>query len=152
MIFSKQELSENYPLKERIQLEKSKTQNNPIFWINEIIRRTSPGASDVLSLLDLSQNLVEQVESMYAEKEDVMATSSAPTLPSAESIHTPSPSHSSEGSSVYLEEQIVELYREKEEILSRFPGIGSLHELVDMVHGMEEQLVNMYNDKEMNGV
>ncbi len=105
MIFTKQEIHENYPLSERIRLEKAKSQNSIVYWINELIRQSATGAEDVPSLIDSNRNLTAQIE---------------------------------------------DLYREKEELLSLFPGVYNYKDLVDMIQDMENQLSELYKEKESN--
>ncbi|TGL55492.1 hypothetical protein EHQ59_03505 [Leptospira kemamanensis] len=73
MIFTKREIEEHYPLAERLRLEKTKSQNSVIYWINELVRNQVRGAEDVPSLIEVTKDLVLQVEDLYAEKEMLFA-------------------------------------------------------------------------------
>lgn len=103
MLFTKQEIQENYPLEERMKLEKAKSQNSTIYWINELISETTPGADDVPSLIKMHKNMTEQVEDLYREKEALLAE--FPGVYSFEDlvdlIHD-------------MENQLSDLYKEKE--------------------------------------
>ena len=71
MMFTKREIEEHYPLSERLRLEKAKSQNSVIYWINELVRNQVRGAEDVTSLIEVTKDLVMQVEDLYAEKESL---------------------------------------------------------------------------------
>lgn len=103
MVFTKQEILENFPLEERLRLEKAKSQNSVVYWINELIRQSVQGVEDVPGLIEFSKNLTQQVE---------------------------------------------DLYKEKEELLSLYPGVYSFSDLVEMIQDMEKQLSELYKEKE----
>lgn len=73
MVFSKKELEENYPLIERMRMERAKTQSSITFWINELVSSHFPGIEDVPALLAMTQSLVSQVEGLYEEKQALLA-------------------------------------------------------------------------------
>lgn len=73
MIFTKREIDEHYPLPERLRIEKAKSQNSVIYWINELVRNQVRGAEDVTSLIEVAKDLVTQVEALYSEKEVLFA-------------------------------------------------------------------------------
>ncbi|TGK83188.1 hypothetical protein EHQ24_07740 [Leptospira noumeaensis] len=72
MIFTKREIEEHYPLEERLRLEKAKSQNSVIYWINELVRNQVNGAEDVTSLIEVTKDLISQIEALYAEKEKLL--------------------------------------------------------------------------------
>ncbi|PJZ83231.1 hypothetical protein [Leptospira harrisiae] len=72
MIFTKREIEEHYPLEERLRLEKAKSQNSVIYWINELVRNQVNGAEDVTSLIEVTKDLISQIEALYAEKETLL--------------------------------------------------------------------------------
>jgi hypothetical protein len=130
MVFTKQEVMENYPLKERIRLEKAKSQNSVLFWINELINQTVQGAEDVPGLIAITKNLTEQLESVYEE----MEKSGSSGL----------------GDEMYnsLTDQIVDLYKEKELLFSKYPSANSIDEIIQMMEDLENQLIELYKEKE----
>ncbi|XDD48323.1 hypothetical protein AB3N60_18475 [Leptospira sp. WS39.C2] len=133
MIFTKREIEEHYPLSERLRLEKAKSQNSVIYWINELVRNQVRGAEDVTSLIEVTKDLVMQVEDLYAEKE-ISVTN--PSVASSNSIEL----HS-------IEEQISDLYAEKE-LLFQETKTSSITEVIALIRGMEEQLNSMYSEYE----
>lgn len=72
MVFSKKEVEENYPLAERIKMERAKTQNSITFWINELVSSQFPGTEDVPALIQMTHSLVAQIEGLYQEKESLL--------------------------------------------------------------------------------
>ncbi|WCL47816.1 hypothetical protein [Leptospira sp. GIMC2001] len=128
MIFTKQELLDNYPLQERKKLEKAKSQNSVVFWINELISSQVSGAEDVPSLISLTKNVTDQLESLYADMEVKNWSSEVESLT----------------------DQVVSLYEEKDELFSAFPGAQSTGDIIDMIKQMEEQLIELYKEKESN--
>lgn len=133
MIFTKKEIEEHYPLEERLRMEKAKAQNSTIFWINELVRAQVRGTEDVPSLIQVTKDLIDQVESLYAEKEN-NATLDAKI--SSNTLET-----------TLLEEQLSDLYAEKEILFSK-TGTSSMEEVLRMIVGMEEQLNSMYAEYE----
>lgn len=133
MIFTKREIEEHYPLSERLRLEKAKSQNSVIYWINELVRNQVRGAEDVTSLIEVTKDLVMQVEDLYAEKENSLTK--AP-VQSSNSIELDS-----------IEEQISDLYAEKE-FLFQQTKTSSITEVIGLIRGMEEQLNSMYSEYE----
>lgn len=105
MIFTKQEIQDNFPLEERIQLEKTKSQNSIIYWINELVSQSSPGVKDVPGLIEFNRNLTEQLEDLYKEKEALL--SRYPGIYSMEDLMEMIQD---------MENQLSELYKEKEEV------------------------------------
>ncbi|XDD44437.1 hypothetical protein AB3N58_16880 [Leptospira sp. WS60.C2] len=133
MIFTKREIEEHYPLSERLRLEKAKSQNSVIYWINELVRSQVRGAEDVPGLIEVTKDLVMQVEDLYAEKENSLPSHS---LPSSKSIELES-----------LDEQISDLYEEKERLFQE-TKTSSISEVIALIRGMEEQLNSMYAEYE----
>ncbi|GBF44105.1 hypothetical protein LPTSP2_34080 [Leptospira ellinghausenii] len=133
MIFTKREIEEHYPLSERLRLEKAKSQNSVIYWINELVRNQVRGAEDVTSLIEVTKDLVMQVEDLYAEKENSVTNAIG------------NPSNSIESDSI--EEQISDLYAEKEMLLKE-TKTHSISEVMALIRGMEEQLNSMYSEYE----
>ncbi|ABZ95977.1 hypothetical protein EHQ92_15145 [Leptospira biflexa] len=133
MIFTKREIEEHYPLSERLRLEKAKSQNSVIYWINELVRNQVRGAEDVTSLIEVTKDLVMQVEDLYAEKENSVAN---PSGQSSNSIELDS-----------IEEQISDLYAEKESLFEQ-TKTSSISEVIALIKGMEEQLNSMYSEYE----
>lgn len=133
MIFTKREIEEHYPLSERLRLEKAKSQNSVIYWINELVRNQVRGAEDVTSLIEVTKDLVMQVEDLYAEKENSVANPSGQT---SNSIELDS-----------IEEQISDLYAEKESLFEQ-TKTSSISEVIALIKGMEEQLNSMYSEYE----
>lgn len=133
MIFTKTEIEEHYPLAERLRLEKAKSQNSVIYWINELVRNQVRGAEDVTSLIEVTKDLIAQVEALYAEKENSASneTTIQSNLPEAE----------------LLENQLVSLYEEKELLFSK-TKTNSMEEVIALIQGMEEQLNSMYSEYE----
>ncbi len=133
MIFTKREIEEHYPLSERLRLEKAKSQNSVIYWINELVRNQVRGAEDVPSLIEVTKELVMQVEDLYAEKENSLPSqgSSSSKLIELES----------------LDEQISDLYEEKERLFQE-TKTSSISEVIALIRGMEEQLNSMYAEYE----
>ncbi|MCT8335534.1 hypothetical protein NUH30_17760 [Leptospira sp. 85282-16] len=133
MIFTKREIEEHYPLAERLRLEKAKSQNSVIYWINELVRNQVRGAEDVTSLIEVTKDLIAQVEALYAEKENSASneTTIQSNLPEAE----------------LLENQLVSLYEEKELLFSK-TKTNSMEEVIALIQGMEEQLNSMYSEYE----
>lgn len=133
MIFTKTEIEEHYPLAERLRLEKAKSQNSVIYWINELVRNQVRGAEDVTSLIEVTKDLISQVEALYAEKENSASneTTIQSNLPEAE----------------LLENQLVSLYEEKELLFSK-TKTNSMEEVIALIQGMEEQLNSMYSEYE----
>ncbi|MCG6146378.1 hypothetical protein [Leptospira bandrabouensis] len=133
MIFTKREIDEHYPLAERLRLEKAKSQNSVIYWINELVRNQVRGAEDVTSLIEVTKDLIAQVEALYAEKENSASdeTTIQSNLPEAE----------------LLENQLVSLYEEKELLFSK-TKTNSMEEVIALIQGMEEQLNSMYSEYE----
>lgn len=131
MIFTKKEFEENYPLEERLKLEKLKYQNSLIYWVNELIQSHVRGAEDVPSLIQVTKDLVMQVESLYQEKE---------------SLDTPRSNNSHLGVEG-MEEQLVSLYEEKELLLEK-TKTKSIDEVIALIQGMEEQLKSLYAEYE----
>ncbi len=72
MVFSKKEVQENYPLAERIKMERAKTQNSITYWINELVSTQFPGIDDVPALIQMTHSLIAQVEDLYKEKESLL--------------------------------------------------------------------------------
>ncbi|EMY59779.1 hypothetical protein [Leptospira terpstrae] len=133
MIFTKREIDEHYPLSERLRLEKAKSQNSVIYWINELVRSQVRGAEDVTSLIEVTKDLVTQVEALYAEKEN--------------SISIPVSDQSNSVEVVLLEEQLSDLYAEKEQLFAK-TKTNSMEEVIALIQGMEEQLNSMYSEYE----
>lgn len=133
MIFTKREIEEHYPLSERLRLEKAKSQNSVIYWINELVRNQVRGAEDVTSLIEVTKDLVMQVEDLYAEKENSLTKV---TDQSSNSIELDS-----------IEEQISDLYAEKEFLLQH-TKTSSIAEVIALIRGMEDQLNSMYSEYE----
>jgi hypothetical protein len=133
MIFTKKEIEEHYPLEERLRMEKAKAQNSTIFWINELVRAQVRGTEDVPSLIQVTKDLIAQVESLYAEKEN--------NVPLDEKFS------SNTVETALLEEQLSDLYQEKEILFSK-TGTSSMEEVLRMIVGMEEQLNSMYAEYE----
>ncbi|MCG6153758.1 hypothetical protein [Leptospira bandrabouensis] len=133
MIFTKREIDEHYPLAERLRLEKAKSQNSVIYWINELVRNQVRGAEDVTSLIEVTKDLIAQVEALYAEKENSASdeTTIQSNLPEAE----------------LLENQLISLYEEKELLFSK-TKTNSMEEVIALIQGMEEQLNSMYSEYE----
>ena len=126
MVFTKEEILGNFPFKERLKLEKAKSQNSIVYWINELVASNFSGADDVPSLIAFTKNVTEQLESLYEEKE---------------TLRSPDTSAS-------VIEQLEGLYSEKEELYSHFPGVRSNQDLIEMVRDMEAQLSDLYKEKE----
>jgi hypothetical protein len=137
MIIKKEELND-FPFSERIKLERAKAQNNPAFWINEYISSHVPAADSVMSLVDYSKNVTNQLESLY---EDIDGFLQKYGVGSMDELHTYIKS---------LKDQVESMYSEKEEAISPFSGIKDLAELKDMALGMEEQLKSLYSERESN--
>lgn len=133
MIFTKSEIDEHYPLPERLRLEKAKSQNSVIYWINELVRSQVRGAEDVTSLIEVTKDLVTQVEALYAEKENSI---SIPVSDQSKSVEV-----------VSLEEQLSDLYAEKEQLFAK-TKTNSMEEVIALIQGMEEQLNSMYSEYE----
>ncbi|XDD56029.1 hypothetical protein AB3N62_18240 [Leptospira sp. WS4.C2] len=133
MIFTKREIDEHYPLPERLRLEKAKSQNSVIYWINELVRSQVRGAEDVTSLIEVTKELVTQVEALYAEKEN--------------SISIPDINQSNSLDVGLLEEQLSNLYEEKELLFAK-TKTNSMEEVIALIQGMEEQLNSMYSEYE----
>jgi len=136
MLYTNKELENNFPLAERMKLEKLKAQNSPVYWINEYISASVTGAADVQSLVSYSKNVTEQLESVYEDIE--------PFLKRANNIRDLADYIKS------LEDQVEDLYREKEEAVLSFDGVNSISDLVNLAKGMEEQLKSLYNEKEIS--
>jgi len=128
MIFSKQELESNYPLAERLKVERAKTQNHITFWINELIATSIPGVEDVPSLLRMTKGLVEQVEDLYTDKE--------------------TESQDAKNFVASLEAQVEALYKEKEELMQAFPGARTTEDIIQIAKGLEAQTNSLYAEKE----
>ncbi len=134
MIFTAKELEKDFPIDERLRIEKAKAQSSPIYWINEYITSHIPTAANVTEVVRYSKNLTEQVESLYSDIEPFL--SKVPNLKDlAAYIQS-------------LEDQVEDLYKEKEEALRAFDSIDSISDLVNMTKGMEEQLKSFYNEIE----
>lgn len=103
MIFTKQEIQDNFPLQERIKLEKTKSQNSVVYWINELISQSFPGVDDVPGLISLNKSMTEQIEDLYREKEELLA--SFPGVYSTQDLIDMIRD---------MESQLTELYKEKE--------------------------------------
>jgi hypothetical protein len=138
MLITNKELEANFPLSERLKLEKLKAQNSPVYWMNEYISSNVSGANDVQSLVHYSKNVTEQLESVYEDIEPYLKkTSDIREL--AQYIKS-------------LEDQVEDLYKEKEEAIFSFEGVHSISDLVNLAKGMEEQLKSLYNEKENSEV
>ncbi|EKJ85722.1 hypothetical protein [Leptospira meyeri] len=133
MIFTKREIEEHYPLEERLRLEKAKSQNSIIYWINELVRSQVNGAEDVTSLIEVTKNLVTQVEALYSEKENSFSNSDT-------GQSTPADIQS-------MEEQLSNLYEEQAKLF-RKTKTNSMEEVYALIQGMEEQLNSMYSEYE----
>lgn len=133
MIFTKKEIEEHYPLEERLRLDRAKSQNSLVYWINELVRAQVRGAEDVPTLIQVTRDLIEQVESLYAEKENNATIGDSATSKVIEVE--------------LLEEQLSDLYAEKERLFAK-TGTGSIDEVLQMIVGMEEQLNSMYAEYE----
>lgn len=134
MLYTNKELETNFPLSERMKLEKLKAQNSPVYWMNEYIAASISGATDVTSLVGYSKNVTEQLESVYQDIEPFLKkTNDIREL--AEYIQS-------------LEEQVEDLYKEKEEAIHAFEGVYSIADLVNLAKGMEEQLKSLYSERE----
>lgn len=133
MIFTKKEIDEHYPLEERLRLDRAKSQNSLVYWINELVRAQVRGAEDVPTLIQVTRDLIEQVESLYAEKENNATIGDSATSKVIEVE--------------LLEEQLSDLYAEKERLFAK-TGTGSIDEVLQMIVGMEEQLNSMYAEYE----
>lgn len=134
MLYTNKELEANFPLSERMKLEKLKAQNSPVYWMNEYISASVSGASDVQSLVGYAKNMTEQLESVYQEIE--------PFLKKTNDLGELS------GYIQSLEDQVEDLYKEKEEAIHSFEGISSISDLVNLAKGMEEQLKSLYSEQE----
>ncbi|GEM_PF-1504174 len=136
MLYTNKELETHYPISERMKLEKLKAQNSPVYWMNEYISSSVPGTSDVQSLVSYSQNVTEQLESVYEDIEPFLKkTSDIKQL--AAYIQS-------------LEDQVEDLYQEKEEAILSFEGVHSISDLVKLAKGMEEQLKSLYQERDNN--
>jgi microsomal dipeptidase-like Zn-dependent dipeptidase len=83
-----------------------------------------------------SQNVTDQLESVYEDIEPFLKkTSDIKQL--AAYIQS-------------LEDQVEDLYQEKEEAILSFEGVHSISDLVKLAKGMEEQLKSLYQEKENN--
>lgn len=133
MIFTKKEIEEHYPLEERLRLDRAKSQNSLVYWINELVRAQVRGAEDVPTLIQVTRDLIEQVESLYAEKENNATIGDSATSKVIEVE--------------LLEEQLSDLYAEKERLFAK-TGTSSIDEVLQMIVGMEEQLNSMYAEYE----
>lgn len=125
MVFTKEEILGNFPFAERLKLEKAKSQNSIIYWINELVASNFSGTDDIPSLIAYTKNVTEQLEALYEEKEN-----------------------SSNDSGASILEQLEGLYSEKDELYAQFPGVHSNQDLVDMIRDMEAQLSDLYKEKE----
>ena len=134
MVFTNKELEKSFPLEERLSIEKSKAQNSPIFWINEYIHSHIPTATDVVSVVQYSKGVTEQLESLYSDIE--------PFLSKVSNIQDLVAYIKS------LEDQVEDLYSDREEALKAFDGVHSVTDLVNLAKGMEEQLKSFYNQIE----
>ncbi|MBM9547627.1 hypothetical protein JWG40_11410 [Leptospira sp. 201903074] len=133
MIFTKREIDEHYPLSERLRLEKAKSQNSVIYWINELVRNQVRGAEDVTSLIEVTKDLIAQVEALYAEKENsTFSVTTDQTIPVDSGL---------------LEEQLSSLYEEKTLLFTK-TKTNSMEEVIALIQGMEEQLNSMYSEYE----
>lgn len=133
MIFTKREIDEHYPLSERLRLEKAKSQNSVIYWINELVRNQVRGAEDVTSLIEVTKDLIAQVEALYAEKENsTFSVTTDQTMPVDSGL---------------LEEQLSSLYEEKTLLFTK-TKTNSMEEVIALIQGMEEQLNSMYSEYE----
>ncbi len=133
MIFTKKEIEEHFPLEERLRLDRAKSQNSLVYWINELVRAQVRGADDVPTLIQVTKDLIEQVESLYAEKENNATIRDSATSKSVDVD--------------LLEEQLSDLYAEKERLFAK-TGTDSVDEVLQMIVGMEEQLNSMYAEYE----
>ncbi|MCZ8343464.1 MAG: hypothetical protein O9301_10560 [Leptospira sp.] len=133
MIFTKKEIEEHFPLEERLRLDRAKSQNSLVYWINELVRAQVRGADDVPTLIQVTKDLIEQVESLYAEKENNATIRDSAT--------------SKSGDVDLLKEQLSDLYAEKERLFAK-TGTDSVDEVLQMIVGMEEQLNSMYAEYE----
>ncbi|MCW7492596.1 hypothetical protein ND861_09320 [Leptospira sp. 2 VSF19] len=133
MIFTKREIDEHFPLAERLRLEKAKSQNSVIYWINELVRNQVRGAEDVTSLIEVTKDLIAQVEALYAEKEN--SFSNGTTI------------QSNHSEAELLKDQLASLYEEKEMLFSK-TKTNSMEEVIALIQGMEEQLNSMYSEYE----
>ena len=133
MLYTNKEFETNFPLSERMKLEKLKAQTSPVFWMNEYIASNVSGASDVQSLVSYTKNVTEQLESVYQDIE--------PFLEKANDINELG------GYIQSLEEQVEDLYKEKEEAILAFEGIHSIMDLVNLAKGMEEKLKDINKEQ-----
>jgi arsenate reductase-like glutaredoxin family protein len=136
MIITNKDPNDKSHLQERLNLEKIKVQNSPVFWINEYIRSHIPSANDVTDLVRYSKNVTEQLESVYQDIDPLLEKT-----PSIADLYSYIKS---------LEDQVEDLYREKEQAIQSFEGVNSIEELVSLAKGMEDQLKSMYNELENN--
>lgn len=134
MLYTNKELETHFPISERMKLEKLKAESSPMYWMNEYIAASVKGATDVQSLVSYSNNVTEQLESIYEDIEPFL-TKTSDIKQLAAYIQS-------------LEEQVEDLYQEKEEAILSFSGVNSLAELVTLAKGMEEQLKSLYLEKE----
>ena len=79
-------------------------------------------------------NVTEQLESVYQDIE--------PFLKKTNDIQELA------GYIQSLEEQVEDLYKEKEEAIHSFEGVYSIADLVNLAKGMEEQLKSLYSERE----
>lgn len=103
MVFTKQEILENFPLADRLRLERTKSQNSIVFWINELVSQSVPGVNDVPELISHNRSVTEQLEELYKEKE--LLFSAFPGIQSVEEIISMVKN---------MEEQLIDLYKDKE--------------------------------------
>ncbi|MCB1178574.1 MAG: hypothetical protein KDK36_13395 [Leptospiraceae bacterium] len=136
MIFKKEELDE-FPLSERLRIEKAKAQLNPTYWINEYISSHVPTADGVVSLVDYSKDITGQLESLYGDLETVLNKYGVDSLDDLM------------GYIESLKDQVESLYSEKEELIQTFPDVNDLSEFKELALGMEEQLKSIYSEKDM---
>ena len=136
MIITNKDPNDKSHLQERLNLEKIKVQNSPVYWINEYIHSHIPTAKDVTDLVLYSKNVTEQLESVYQDIHPLLEKT-----PSVTDLYNYIKS---------LEDQVEDLYREKEEAIQSFEGVNSIQELIELAKGMEEQLKSIYNEVENN--
>lgn len=97
------------------------------------MRNQVRGAEDVPSLIEVTKDLVMQVEDLYAEKENSVTKT---TETQSNSIELDS-----------IEEQVSDLYAEKEMLFAE-TKTHSIAEVISLIRGMEEQLNSMYSEYE----
>jgi archaellum component FlaC len=117
-ILTKEELEKNFPVAERLKLEKIKAQSNPVYWINEYISSNVSGATDVQSLVEYSKSITVQLESIYGQIESIINEFGVSDLESLKSYIDS------------LKDQVENLYSEKEEAINSVEGVKDFTDLI----------------------